>query len=243
MSIEVIPVSISHDIEEGENLANLVKSKAKLQDGDVLVVSQKIISKQEGRVIKLSSVFPSLLSTGIASEYGKDPKLVEIILSESKRIVRMENGIIIVETNGGFICANAGVDESNVESGFASLLPKDPDASAKKLRELILEKTGKKVTVIISDTFGRPFRMGQTECAIGVSGMDAILDYEGTKDTFGKILRVTAIAVVDELCCAAELVQGKATKTPMAIIRNYKFKTTDGNAKSLIRPKDEDMFR
>ncbi len=154
----------------------------------------------------------------------------------------MENGIIIVETNGGFVCANAGVDESNVEDGFASLLPKNPDESAKKLRELILEKTGKKVAVIISDTFGRPFRMGQTENAIGVSGMDSILDYEGSKDTFGKILRVTAIAVVDELCCAAELVQGKATKTPMAIIRNYKFKPNSGTAKDLLRPKEEDIF-
>ena len=155
----------------------------------------------------------------------------------------MENGVIIVETNGGFICANAGVDESNVSDGYVTLLPKDPDESASKLRQSILEKTGKQVAVIISDTFGRPFRMGQTEFAIGVSGIDSILDYEGTKDTFGKILRVTAIAIVDELCCAAELVQGKATKTPIAIIRNYKFSPNDGSAKDLLRPKNEDMFR
>ena len=244
MSLEIFPVSVSHDIEDGEKIVDLVsKSKPKLEDGDVVVVSQKIISKQEGRMIKLSSVIPSLLSNGIASEYNKDPKLVEIILSESKRIVRMENGVIIVETNGGFICANAGVDESNVADGYVTLLPKDPDESASKLRQSILEKTGKQVAVIISDTFGRPFRMGQTEFAIGVSGIDSILDYEGTKDTFGKILRVTAIAIVDELCCAAELVQGKATKNPIAIIRNYKFSPNDGSAKDLLRPKNEDMFR
>lgn len=244
MSLEIFPVSVSHDIEDGEKIVDLVsKSKPKLEDGDVVVVSQKIISKQEGRMIKLSSVIPSLLSNGIASEYNKDPKLVEIILSESKRIVRMENGVIIVETNGGFICANAGVDESNVADGYVTLLPKDPDESASKLRQSILEKTGKQVAVIISDTFGRPFRMGQTEFAIGVSGIDSILDYEGTKDTFGKILRVTAIAIVDELCCAAELVQGKATKTPIAIIRNYKFSPNGGSAKDLLRPKNEDMFR
>lgn len=244
MSLEIFPVSVSHDIEDGEKIVDLVsKSKPKLEDGDVVVVSQKIISKQEGRMIKLSSVIPSLLSNGIASEYNKDPKLVEIILSESKRIVRMENGVIIVETNGGFICANAGVDESNVADDYVTLLPKDPDESASKLRQSILEKTGKQVAVIISDTFGRPFRMGQTEFAIGVSGIDSILDYEGTKDTFGKILRVTAIAIVDELCCAAELVQGKATKTPIAIIRNYKFSPNGGSAKDLLRPKNEDMFR
>ena len=244
MSLEVIPISISHEIEEDEKLADLVsKSKTKLQDNDIVVVSQKIISKQEGRIVRLSSVIPSLLSSGIASEYDKDPKLVEIILSESKRIVRMENGIIIVETNGGFVCANAGVDESNVSNGFATLLPKNPDESAAKLRHDILEKTGKQVAVVISDTFGRPFRMGQTDCAIGVSGMDAILDYSGSKDVFDRELRVTAIGIVDELCSAAELVKGKTGKAPIAIIRNYNFSPNTGSAKDLIRSKDEDLFR
>lgn len=244
MSLEVIPISVSHDINEDDKLVDLVsKSNVKLKDNDILVVSQKIVSKQEGRIIKLSSVIPSLLSTGIASEYEKDPKLVEIILSESKRIVRMENGIIIVETNGGFVCANAGVDESNVSEGFATLLPKNPDESASKLRHDILEKTGKQVAVIISDTFGRPFRLGQTDCAIGISGIDSITDYEGTKDTFGRELRVTAIAIADEMCSAAELVRGKTLETPMAIIRNYKFSANTGTAKDLLRPKNEDLFR
>ena len=244
MSLEIIPISISHEIEEDEKLADLVsKSKVKLQDNDIVVVSQKIISKQEGRIIKLSSVIPSLLSSGIASEYDKDPKLIEIILSESKRIVRMENGVIIVETNGGFVCANAGVDESNVTNGYATLLPKNPDDSAEKLRHDILEKTGKQVAVVISDTFGRPFRMGQTDCAIGVSGIDSILDYAGSKDVFDRELRVTAIGIVDELCSAAELVKGKTGKSPIAIIRNYNFSPNTGSAKDLLRPKDEDLFR
>ena len=244
MSLEIIPISVSHNVDEDDKLVDLVsKSKVKLEDNDILVISQKIVSKQEGRIIKLSSVIPSLLSTGIASEYEKDPKLVEIILSESKRIVRMENGIIIVETNGGFICANAGVDESNVSDGYATLLPKNPDESASKLRHDILEKTGKQVAVIISDTFGRPFRMGQTDCAIGVSGIDSIIDYEGTKDTFGRELRVTAIAIADEMCSAAELVRGKTLETPIAVIRNYKFSPNTGTSKDLLRPKNEDLFR
>jgi coenzyme F420-0:L-glutamate ligase/coenzyme F420-1:gamma-L-glutamate ligase len=242
MTIEVIPIQLNREIEIGEKLADLF-SKTKLQDGDVLVISQKIISKQEGRIVNLATVIPSLLAQGIGSEYNKDPKLLEVILSESKRIVRMENGIIIVETKNGFICANAGVDESNVPNGFATLLPLDPDKSAKNLREEITKKSGKNIVVLISDTFGRPFRMGQTDCAIGVSGIDSILDYEGKKDTFGKTLRVTAIAIADELCSAAELVMGKTLGVPAAIIRNYKFTSSEDTAKSLIRPKEEDLFR
>jgi len=208
-----------------------------------LVVSQKIISKNEGRVVNLESIIPSELSVGIASAYNKDPKLVEAILSESERIVRMEHGVIIVETKHGFICANAGIDESNVERGYATLLPNNSDSSARKIRLNILQQTGKKIAVVISDTFGRPFRLGQTDNAIGVSGMDSILHYEGNHDTFGKILRVTATAVVDELCSAAELVMGKTKKRPAAIIRNFEFNENDGNIQSVIRSKNEDLFR
>lgn len=244
MSLQILPIHISHDIEEGESLDGLIcKSKNNIEDGDIIVISQKVVSKQEGRIIKLDSIFPSLLSTGIASEYGKDPKLVEAILSESKRIVRMENGIIIVETNGGFVCANAGIDESNVNKGYVTLLPLDPDKSATSLKDAIHKRTKKDVAVIISDTFGRPFRMGQTDCAIGVSGIDSILDYAGTKDTFGKELRVTAIAIADELCSAAELVCGKTAKTPVAIVRGYTFESTFGTTSDLLRPKDQDLFR
>ena len=198
-----------------------------------LVVSQKIISKHEGRVVNIESIIPSELSIGIASAYDKDPKLVQAILSESERIVRMEHGVIIVQTKHGFVCANAGIDESNVEPGYATLLPNDSDKSAQEIRLKILQQTGKKIVVIISDTFGRPFRMGQTDHAIGVSGMDTILHYEGTSDTFGKLLRVTATAIVDELCSAAELVMGKTKKTPAAIIRNLEFKENTGNIRSI----------
>ena len=158
----------------------MVLESTEIQDGDILVFSQKIVSKSEGRILSLSSVNPSLLANGISSSYNKDPRLMELILSESKRIVRMENGIIIVETNHGFVCANAGIDESNVQDGYATLLPEDPDRSANLLKEKIEQKTGKNIAVIISDTFGRPFRLGQTDVAIGVAGIEPILDYSGT---------------------------------------------------------------
>ena len=166
-----------------------------------------------------------------------------MILSESNRIVRMNNGVLITESYHGFICANAGVDESNVEKGYATLLPKDPDKSASNIRKKIFDMTGKKVAVLISDTFGRPFRLGQTDHAIGVSGMESILSYEGKQDTFGKTLRVTAISSVDELCAAAELVTGKITKCPVAIIRNFRFIPNDGNVISMLRDEKEDLFR
>ena len=243
--MHVIPVSIDHDIQPGENIAVLIiaSSKSAINDGDVIVISQKIISKQESRTVNLNMVIPSELATGIASEYQKDPKLVEVILSESNRIVRMNNGVLITESYHGFICANAGVDESNVEKGYATLLPKDPDKSASNIREKIFDMTGKKVAVLISDTFGRPFRLGQTDYAIGVSGMESILSYEGKQDTFGKTLRVTAISSVDELCATAELVTGKTTKCPVAIIRNFRFIPNDGNVISMLRDEKEDLFR
>jgi len=245
MTLEIFPIKINKEIQRDEKIVDLIlsSSKEKIQDGDIFVVSQKIISKQEGRVVNLSEVFPSELAIGIAREYNKDPKLIEAILVESKRIVRMYNEIIIVETHNGFICANAGVDESNVENGHATLLPIDPDKSALNLQTKLKEKTKKKIAVIISDTFGRAFRMGQTDIAIGIAGMDTILDYEGTKDNFGKILRVTAIAISDELCSAAELVMGKTKNCPVAIIRNYKYEYTDSTIKSIIRPQNEDLFR
>ena len=214
-----------------------------IEDDDILIISQKIVSKQEGRVINLDTVIPSELSIGIASAYEKDPKLVEVILSESKRIVRMEHGVIIVKTKHDFTCANAGIDQSNVDGNFVTLLPINPDNSAKLIQDEIKKKTGKKMAVIISDTFGRPFRLGQTDNAIGVAGIESILNYEGKPDTFGKTLRVTAIAIVDELCSAAELVMQKTKKCPMAIIKNYKYITKDDNISSLIRTDSEDLFR
>jgi len=243
MSIQIIPVKIQKDIVPNDNLVDLVLESTEIQDGDILVFSQKIVSKNEGRILSLSSVNPSLLANGISSSYNKDPRLMELILSESKRIVRMENGIIIVETNHGFVCANAGIDESNVQDGYATLLPEDPDRSANLLKERIEQKTGKNIAVIISDTFGRPFRLGQTDVAIGVAGIEPILDYSGKPDTFAKIMQVTAIAIVDEICSATELVMGKVEKCPVALVRNYKFNFSDAKIQNLLSPKHEDLFR
>ena len=241
--MQVIPIHISKEIEIDDDLVEIILNSASIKDGDVLVIAQKIISKQEGRIVELSKIEPSLLAQGISSQYQKDPRIVELILSESKKIVRMQNGIIIVETKTGFVCANAGIDESNVKDGFATLLPVDSDASAKKIRDVVLKKTGNNIAVVVSDTFGRPFRMGQTNCAIGLSGIVPILDYSGTKDSFGNILRVTAIAISDEIASAAELVMGKNNQCPVAIIRDYKFSKEHDSISEIIRPEQEDLFR
>ena len=243
MQLKIIPIPIEKEITTDDDLSKLILNSGDILDGDVLVIAQKIISKQEGRMIELSTVSPSLLAQGISSQYNKDPALVELILSESKRIVRLKNGLIIVETNGGFICANAGIDESNVIDGFATLLPVNSDKSAEIIRTSILNKTGKNVAVIISDTFGRPFRMGQTNCAIGISGLNPILDYAGTLDSFKRVLRITAIAIADELSSAAELVMGKTKKCPVVIVRNYSFKVGCNTIHDLIRPENEDLFK
>jgi len=246
MAIQIIPVQIDKDVQEHDDIVNLIlssPSKPEIQDGDILIITQKIISKQEGSIVNLSQVKPSLLATGIASEYKKDPRIVQLILDQSKRIIRMNDGVIIVETPHGLVCANAGVDESNVKDGHVTILPKNADESAKKLQQEIQKKTGKNVAVIISDTFGRPFREGQTNCAIGISGISSITDYVGTKDTFGKILHVTAIAIADEICSAAELVMGKALQTPIAIVRNYKISNSKGSVNDLLRKRSTDLFR
>jgi len=241
--LQIIPLHIEKEIEPSDDISELILMSSDLRDGDILVVAQKIVSKQEGRIVDLSTVKPSLLSEGISSQYQKDSRIIELILSETKRIVRMKNGIIIVETNNGIICANAGVDESNVKEGFATLLPINSDISAQTIRYKIMKQTNKNVAVIISDTFGRPFRMGQTNCAIGISGLSPILDYAGTLDSFKKILRITEIAVADELSSAAELVMKKALNCPVAIIRDYSFKIEDHVIDELIRPENEDLFK
>ncbi|HJT09162.1 MAG TPA: coenzyme F420-0:L-glutamate ligase [Candidatus Nitrosotalea sp.] len=246
MTLEIIPVCIEDEIKRGANLVDLLlasKSRPQLQDGDVIVFTQKIISKQEGQIMPLSDIHPDLLAIGIASEYGKDPRVVQLILDQSKRIVRMHNGIIISETLHGFICANAGVDESNVMDGYATILPNNSDKSAEAICKQIKEKTGKNIAVVISDTFGRPFRQGQVNVAIGVAGIDSIMDYAGMKDNFGRTLRVTAIAIVDEICSAAELVMGKSIRVPISIIRNYDFSNVSSTINEIIRPRSEDLFR
>ncbi len=246
MTLEIIPVHIEDEIKQGDNLVELMldsKPRPQLQDGDIVVFTQKIVSKQEGRIMRLSEIQPGLVAIGIANEYGKDPRIVQLILDQSKRIVRMRASVIISETVHGFICANAGVDESNVREGYATLLPENSDKSAEAIRKQIKEKTGKDVAVIVSDTFGRPFRQGQTNIAIGIAGIDAIVDYAGLKDNFGRILRVTAIALVDELCSATELVMGKSLHIPISIVRNYDFANVSGAIDKIVRPRSEDLFR
>ncbi|MCY3853745.1 MAG: coenzyme F420-0:L-glutamate ligase [Thaumarchaeota archaeon] len=242
--MKIIPIHIENEITIDYTIIDyLISKNIKIKTNDVLVISQKIISKQEGRLIKLSTVKPSILSIGIALEYDKDPRIIEVIMKESKKIIRMYNGVIIVETEHGFICANAGVDESNVRQGYVTLLPIDADKSARFIREQIFKLTKKKIAVIISDTFGRPFRLGQTDFAIGVSGIELLIDYIGTKDVYKKPLRVTSIAIVDEICSAAELVMGKINNCPAAILRNYKFNhNSKNNIQDILRKRNENLF-
>jgi coenzyme F420-0:L-glutamate ligase/coenzyme F420-1:gamma-L-glutamate ligase len=213
-------------------------------DRDIVVVAQKIVSKSEGRVVDLRTVQPSTLANTIARSTGKDANHVELILRETASIVRMREAHMIVETRHGFICANAGVDRSNAgNSAMAVLLPIDPDRSASKLRKRIRELTGADVAVIISDTFGRAWRNGQVNVAIGLDGLDPIADYRGTKDMFGLQLNVTQIAIADELASAAELVMKKSDGIPVAIIRGVDYGKGSDSIRKLIRPKEEDLFR
>ena len=248
--LAIIPVKGIPDINSGDNLGEIIVSKLKdqgesFQDGDVAVISQKVVSKAEGRIINLSKVTPSTFAMVIAKEAGKDPRQVEVILRESKKIVRMKGGHLITETRHGFICANSGVDASNVAKGkeLVTVLPLDPDASADRIGKSIKKLTGKSVPVIITDTFGRAWRMGQVNFAIGVSGMKPVHDYKGTEDMYRHVLRVTEIAVADELASAGELVMNKADKVPVALVRGYKFRRGRGSGKELLRPEEMDLFR
>jgi coenzyme F420-0:L-glutamate ligase/coenzyme F420-1:gamma-L-glutamate ligase len=193
--------------------------------------------------VDLEEVEPSPLAIEIATPWDKDPRHVEVVLRESKRIVKMDRGVIIVETRHGLVCANAGVDASNVPGGKLMLLPVDPDASARRIRESLREATSADVAVIISDTFGRPWRAGYTEVAIGVAGMLPIIDYVGKVDTHGRELRATWICVADELASAAELVTGKVNRVPVALIRGYQVPRGDGSAREIIRAAELDLFR
>ncbi len=248
--LTVIPVQGIPDIVSGDDLGEIIVSRLKHQgegihQGDVIVVSQKIVSKAEGRVVSLSKVAPSSFASFVAKEAGKDPRQVEVILRESRKIVRMKAGHLITETRHGFVCANAGVDTSNVAKGkdAVTLLPLDPDASATRIAATIQRDTGKTVAVIVTDTFGRAWRMGQVNFAIGVSGMKPIHDYRGTRDMYRHTLHVTEIAVADELASAGELVMNKADKIPVALVRGYKTKRGKGSGKDLLRPEEMDLFR
>ena len=238
------------EVHAGDDLPALIVAAARdnnvaIEDGDVLVVTQKIVSKAEGRIVDLATVTPSPFAESYAREFEKDPRQIEAVLRETKRIVRQQHGVMICETYHGFICANAGVDASNVEkTGTVCLLPVDPDASVRSIRDAIKAQLGVTVAVIMSDTFGRPWREGHVNFAIGIAGIAPVIDYAGQLDPAGYELRVTQMAVVDELAAAAELVHGKLDRVPVAIVRGATYTASEDAATSqLIRPAEKDMFR
>lgn len=244
--IQILPVSGIPEIHPGDDLAARISTSVgdELIPGDVLVVTHKIVSKAENRLVDLRDIEPSPFAKRFAAEYDKDPRQTEVVLRESRRIVRMDRGIIISETHHGFVCANAGVDASNVPGDeTVCLLPLDPDASAEKLRKSLARHTGAEIPVIISDSFGRPWRQGITDVAIGVAGMNPLADYRGQRDPHGNPLEASVLAVADELAAAAELVMGKTDAIPAAIVRNYGYETDSGTARDLLMEPERDLFR
>ncbi|MGZ4318119.1 MAG: coenzyme F420-0:L-glutamate ligase [Gaiellaceae bacterium] len=239
--MRILPVEGLPEIREGDDLAELIAARAKLEDGDVLVVAQKAVSKAEGRVVCLADVEPSDEARRLAGE--EDPRRLEVILRESKRVVRTRPPLVIAETRHGFVCASAGVDSSNAPGPeTVVLLPEDPDASAARLRERLRELSGAEVGVIVSDSFGRPWRQGTTDVAIGLAGIRPLLDLKGVRDPTGYELHATVIAVADELAAAAELVLGKTSGIPAALIRGYEA-SGEGSARELVMPEERDLFR
>jgi coenzyme F420-0:L-glutamate ligase / coenzyme F420-1:gamma-L-glutamate ligase len=235
VTITVLPVEGIPEVQAGDDLAALIRAAAELQPGDVLVVAQKVVSKAEGRVVRIEEVEASQQATELAAE--RDPRELEVVLREATRLVRTRPPLVIAETRHGFVCASAGVDHSNApEPGTLVLLPVDPDASARSLSEAL------GVAVIVSDSFGRPFRQGTTDVAIGVAGLEPLLDLRGVRDSAGYELRTTTIAVADEIAGAAELVMGKTSRVPAAIVRGLDV-GGDGSARDLVMPADRDLFR
>ena len=247
--IEIIGVEGLGEIESGEPLGRLVvdacaRLEVPLLDGDVLVLAQKIVSKAEGRSVDLRSVTPSDKALRLSVELDdKDPRLLELILRESRRIVAKGRSTIVVETHHGFVCANAGIDLSNIGVHRALLLPKDPDGSARRIREEVQRLTGTAVGVVITDTFGRPWRLGTTDVAIGVAGFGPLIDYRGQTDPYGYELKASVTAVADQIAGAAELVMGKTSHVPAAIVRGCELPQHDGSAQEMIRPAADDLFR
>jgi len=247
--IRVLPIAVAGEIEAGELLSEtLLESAAKagiqFRNDDILVVKHKVVSKAEGARVRLDEIRPSPASRRWARRYGLDPRVSELALRESRRIVRRKRGVLISETRHGFVCANAGVDVSNVDGGkHAVLLPSDPDRSAARLRRQLKTRLGIVIAVIVSDSFGRPWREGLTEVAIGIAGMRPLIDYRGRRDPHGYSLHATVDAVADELACAAGLVCGKLAGTPACIIRGYSYRRGNGRARELIRPAKNDLFR
>lgn len=245
---EVIAVEGLPEIGRGDDLARLMVEAAHRQDTpirdrDLLVVSQKIVSKAEGRLVRLSEVTPSARARMVAEEIGRDPRLVEVILSESRRVVRQDKGVLIVETHHGWVCANAGVDQSNVDADTACLLPEDSDRSAANLRERLRALTGHELAIVVADTFGRPWREGLVNVAVGLAGFQPIVSYLGKEDPAGHVLQATILALADELASAAEPVMGKLDRVPVAIIRGLNWERGEGSSRALMRDPARDLFR
>jgi len=246
--LEVIGLESLGEVRQGDSIARLIfkacsQSDITLTPGDILVIAHKIVSKAEGRIVRLDEIRPSARALELARELNKDSRLLEIILKESRRIIRMGGGTIIVETHHGYICANAGVDLSNVGLGLVALLPQEPDRSAREIREEVRQLSGVTSGIIISDSFGRPWRLGTVDVAIGVSGLEPLKDDRGKSDQYGYELKASVVAVADELAAAAELVMGKRGQVPVAIIRGYNVESKEGSVKGLLRPEAEDLFR
>jgi coenzyme F420-0:L-glutamate ligase/coenzyme F420-1:gamma-L-glutamate ligase len=238
--ISILPVEGLPEIGEGDDLAALIAERVELADGDVLVVAQKVVSKAEGRVVRLDEVEPSERARELAG--AVDPRQLEVILGESVRIVRVRPPLVIAETRHGFVCASAGVDASNApEPGSVVLLPEDPDASAARLRERLHELIGIEVGVIVSDSFGRPWRQGTTDVAIGAAGIEVMREYSGERDPIGYELKATVIAIADELAGAAQLVSGKLDRNPVTIVRGLDIRGT-GRATEIPIPPERDLF-
>jgi len=246
--LRVLGLSGLPEVAPGDDLAELIAAAVRragltIQAGDVFVVTHKIVSKAEGQLVRLAEVEPSPLAERWSIPFGKDPRLFELALRAARRIVRMDRGVLIAETPHGFVCANAGVDSSNIADEGAALLPEDPDESARRLCIGLREAFGQPVAVIISDSFGRAWREGQVNVAVGVAGLRPIVDYRGREDVHGHRLQATAIAIADELASAAELVMGKMDAIPVALIKGARYEPGEGSARELVRTADQDLFR
>jgi coenzyme F420-0:L-glutamate ligase/coenzyme F420-1:gamma-L-glutamate ligase len=246
--LELIGVTGLSGFQAGDSIGDLIcracfNEGIELVDDDVVVVAQKIVSKAEGRVVCLDDIQPSARARELAAQLDKEADLVEVILRESRAIVRTGGRALIVETHHGFICANAGVDQSNVGQRQVALLPKNPDASAQQIRKDIERRIGKAPALIISDSFGRPWRVGTVDVAVGVSGLKALKDERGMTDPYGYRLKAAVAAVADEIAAAAELVMGKRSGIPVVIVRGYEIEKEKGSVKELLRPETEDLFR